>query len=70
MPRRPQRGLILGVKGCRVIAEKTSEDAAPPESVRGTLRSEADDGTLVILTTDSGVVTLERSAWTFYVACE
>lgn len=73
IPRRvgstPQRGMVLGVKGCRVIAEKTPDDA-PSEQVRGTLRSEADDGTLVILTTDSGVVTLERNAWTFYVACE
>lgn len=59
----------LGLKGVKVIAEKTPDDA-PTELVRGTLRAEADDGALVILATDAGVRTLERNEWNFYIHAE
>lgn len=75
-PTKPMKPPPLGPKGCSVIAERKLEavfidgQKMPPETVRGTLRTEADDGTLIIIATETGVRTLERDEWDFYVKAE
>lgn len=67
------RALPLGPKGCVVLAEpKADPDAegAMPKQIRGILRCEADDGTLVILDTPVGIQSLERAKYHFYPRAE
>ena len=74
-PTKPIKPPPLGQKGCKIIAEsKTPPRDITAElimsTVHGTLRAEADDGSLVIIATENGVRTLERDEWDFYVKAE
>lgn len=84
-PRFPKKAIPLGPKGVKIIAEQgdgckstvRSSDGAfvatvenHPKVVRGTLRAEADDGQVVVVQTDTGLVSLERAEWEIFVKAE